>query len=499
MIGIRRPFWSGLGAVILSAALAGCVDQHKEVQTYRDVVDAGLEHPRAYHAGESLSLQRALALANQDNEDIALQGENYLQALIAKNRALANFLPTVSFQPSFQVEEQPVIAESTPGPLSPAQVQASAKNGGWITNGNVWHQVQAPVVGTMSLSPASFPNLKSAEQTIVQQRQLLLDAQATVLLNVAEAYYQVLRSEQQVVVLEDSLKVDEARLNDVQGRFKNHLALALEVSQTQSQLSATRVTLTQAQSDVRNGRRTLAFLVGVGLIDGPLVDEVVIPKDLPSVDEYRSQAAAQRQDLLAAAAAVRAARYNVDAAIAQYYPSVSLNVAGFLYREYFSEASQWNAILAANLPIFSAGVIEADVRNAWSQLRQAALNQEELRRKIDQDVQIAYDNLVTSEKELHDLADEVNAAADARRQAGQLLDNGLAIPLDVLTAQDALLNAELLYTSESFDRTVFYLDLLRTTGQLTVAGSRQWHAVVEPATLPAIPTPSPATMPATMP
>ena len=98
------------------------------------------------------------------------------------------------------------------------------------------------------------------------QRQLLLDAQATVLLDVAQSYYQVLRSEAQVVVLTNSLKVQQARLADSQSRYHNHLALALEVSQTQAQVASTSATLTQAQSDVRNGRHMLAFLIGVSKI-----------------------------------------------------------------------------------------------------------------------------------------------------------------------------------------------------------------------------------------
>ncbi|MGD1276421.1 MAG: TolC family protein [Tepidisphaeraceae bacterium] len=471
-------------AMVALAVLAGCVNQHKEVMTYREVVDAGLPRPRAYQSGQPLSLQRAMALANQDNEQIALGGENYLQALIDKNRAVAAFLPTVSFQPGFTIEQIPPIGSTTPGPITPAQVQSSAKSGGWVVSGNTWHQFNAPVVGAMNLSAASVSNLQTAEQVIVQQRQLLLDAQATVLLNVAEAYYQVLRSEDQVRVLQNSVNVEEARLRDVEGRYANHLALALEVSQTRAQVAGTRAALAQAQSDVRNGRRTLAFLIGVAVVDGPLADDVLVPDRLPAVDAFRASASAGRQDLLAAESAVRAARFAVDSAIAEYYPSVSLNVAGFLYREYFSSASKWDAILMGNLPIFSAGVIEADVRTAWSRLRQAALQQAMLRRQIDQDVQTAYDNLVTADKKLADLALQVQAASDARRQAGQLLNNGLAIPLDVLVAQDTLLNAQLLYTSERFDRTVFYLDLLRITGQLTVHTPEQWPPSTRPATMP---------------
>jgi len=46
----------------------------------------------------------------------------------------------------------------------------------------------------------------------------------------------------------------------------------------------------------------------------------------------------------------------------------------------------------------------------------------------------------------------------------------------VLTAQDRLLNAQLQYTDEAFNRTIFYLDLIRAVGDLnpqTPANIRQ--------------------------
>lgn len=472
------PLW------LLLCLLTACVNQHSEVMTYRKVVDAGLPRPKSYQSGEPLSLARAMALANEDNEEIALQGENYLQALIAKNRAVSNFLPTISFQPDYTIEQAANNGTSTGTADVTPQVAATA--GGFVIDGNTWQRFEAPVVGNMNLSFVSYPNLRSTEQTIVQQRQLLIDAQATILLEVAQTYYQILRSEQQVLVLQNSLKLQQARLADAQSRFENRLALALEVSQTQAQVASTEADLTQAQSDVRNGRHTLAFLINVNEVDGPLVDDLAVPKRVPSVDEFRAWAAANRQDLLAAAAAVRSAKYAVDAAIAEYYPSVSINVAGFLYREYFSQASKWDAILIGNLPIFSAGIIEANVRQAWSQLRQKALYQAELRRQIDRDVQIAYDNLLTSEKLLVSFQAEVKAASDALNQSEQLLRNQLAIPLDVLTAQDTLLTAQLNYASEDFSRTVFYLDLMRITGQLTPASPARWNlSATAPATRPA--------------
>jgi outer membrane protein TolC len=471
----------------LAALLGGCVDQEKEVHTYRQFVDDGLKHPAAYKDGERLSLARAMLLANEDNEQIGLQGENYIQALQAKNRAVGQFLPTVTFAPDFTAEQAPTAGATSAGANVLPQEAATA--GGFVIDGDVWRRFEAPITGAETLSFVNYGNLRSAEETIVQQRQLIIDAQATVLLNVAQTYYQVLLSERQVDVLRTSLKVQQARLDDAENRYKNHLALALEVSQTKAEVAATQAQLTQSLTDVQNGRHTLAFLIGVAEVDGPLTDEVGVPDELKSADWYRNLAASTRPDLLAADAAIRAAKHAVDAAIDEYYPSVSINVAGFLYREYFSDASKWDAILVGNLPIFSGGIIEANVRTAWSRLRQEALYQSELKRQIDRDVQIARDNIISAERQLTSLGEEVQAAADSLDQSKQLLQNGLAIPLDVLTAQQTLLNAQLSYATEAFNITVFYLDLLRITGQLTPRSPEGWTAAGNLA------TDQPATMP----
>jgi outer membrane protein TolC len=243
----------------------------------------------------------------------------------------------------------------------------------------------------------------------------------------------------------------------------------------------------QAESDVRNGRSTLALVIGVPHVNGPLIDGFAAPAQTGPEGDFEAHALATRQDLIAARHAITAARAAVDVAFAQYYPSVSLNVSGFLYREFFSDASKWNAILAANLPIFSAGIIQADVRAAWSRLRQAALSESLTRRTVLNDVQTAYENLATADRRVHELEDQVRASEEALVQSQNAYANSLAINLDVLLAQNDLLNSQLQLTSARFDRTIFYLDLVRATGRLD-----------EIATSPMVPTTQPASQPTTM-
>ena len=203
----------------------------------------------------------------------------------------------------------------------------------------------------------------------------------------------------------------------------------------------------------------------------------------------QATATESRRDLLAARQATRAARQQVEVAVGQYYPSVSLSADLFLYRESFPDERKWQGLLAANLPIFSAGLIEADVRTAWSQFRQAALTEQALRRQVEQDVRIAVQNLNSTERRIAELGTQLQAAQQAFSQADQSYNVGLATNLERVTAQDQLLSAQLQLTSAHFDRTLAYLELARSTGRL------RWRLENTPSTAATTMTTAPTTSP----
>jgi outer membrane protein TolC len=246
------------------------------------------------------------------------------------------------------------------------------------------------------------------------------------------------------------------------------------------------VQVVQARGDAANARTLLAFLIGAKEVSGPLRDNFPVPPTPVPVDELLAQAWNSREDYKAAQAVVEAAKYNVEAAIGEYYPSVSLNITGYLFRENFADASKWNTLLQVNIPIFSAGVIEADVRTAWSKLRQAALNESLIRRQIEQEVHQRYQNYLTSTDKLRELDAQIRAASEAYRQARAGFEAGTAIYLEVLTAQNVLLDSELQVATEAFNQKVIFLDLLRSTGRI------KYETVQRPTT-------GPATVSATMP
>ena len=438
--------------ILLSFAASCAVDQKKEIERYRAVLNASLlGGEKEFVAGGPLSVRQALTLANQQNERLGIEGENYLQAMIDRRRATAAFLPTINLAPSFVVREK-IDGGDNDSSTSSRQDQF----------------LDVPVRGAANVFSgfSDLARVRRAARTIEERRNLLLDLQEALLLDTATVYYNVLRAERSAEVLTGSLALQETRVRGMTGRQKIGTARPLDVAQTQAQASATRVLLINAQNDMRNGRAALVFVTAADAVrDAQLIERFDAPP-LPALDDLKTTASAHRRDLLAASAAVLAARQNVEVAFGQYYPSVTLDVNVFLHRESVPDQRTWDALLRANLPIFSAGLIAADVRTAWSMYRQAALNESLLRRQAMQDVEIAYQNLAATEQRIAELNVQLSAAQLAFTQADQSYNVGLATNLERVTAQDQLLSAQLQLTSARFDRTLAYLSLARSAGIL---------------------------------
>jgi outer membrane protein len=437
----------GIFALVFLLA-SGCVDQKKDVATYRQVIDGNKPAPVRIAPEKVLTLTDALMLAVQNEEQLSLLGENYLQALIDKDKAFANFLPSVSLSAGWSYQSQ--------GAVLPRHSQDLAANvpGQW----NLFNGFR------------DYYNLKSADQTIEQQKQLILDGEQTVLLDVAQTYYSVLTNEQSVDVLANSLTAQEENVRTLEQQFAVGAARRLDVAQAESQASQTRVSLLESQASVKTSRAMLAFLVDAPIRDNPLRDDFQAPESVPAVDKWIADAEAGRQDLIAANAAVRAARYNVEVAFGQYYPTFGLSTGYDIYTRPFQPGTFWSTLLNFNVPIYTGGLINAEVRQAWSEYRSAALTQSQLQREIDQNVRIAYVDLDLAHRELTELEIQVVAARDEYFLSEMLYKNGGGTYLNVLQAQATLLSTQLQLTTAQFAQKTAYFNLLRTAGNLTYAG-----------------------------
>ena len=448
---LKRWSWAGVAALIFF--ISGCaVDQARDVRIYRDVLDADRSSPLVqFHPEGPLTLMDAMGLANAQNEQLSMAGENYLQTLIDKDRAFAAFLPKIGFAPAFMFQGKTALAPGNPLIAEFVPEQAT----------------DMPVAGNMDLHPfRDVPALQAAGSATQMQQALLLDRRAILMLDVARAYFQVMNSEKQVEVLRHSIQVARQRFEDIQMKQKAGVARPVDVALTEAQLAKTRNMLIQAEDDVKNGRAMLALLIGVPEVKGPLTDGLTVPSTGWRLEPLLKLADDNRQDLIAEHERVKVATAALEAAWGEYFPTVSLNLTRYLSRQSFPSDVDWSSLIQVNVPIFSAGLIHADVRTAYSRLRQARLAEMYVERQMLKDLRTAVENLRGEDQQIDQLGIQVKAAQEGMRQADAAFDAGLGTNLERLIAQDALLSAELTLSTARFNRNIDYLRLLRVAGVL---------------------------------
>ena len=454
----REPRWHGrsrpgriglLGVAALACfLLPACTQFPRDPGLYRKILDEGVPASQpAFDSAEPMPLGRALLIANADNESIASRGEDYVQALAQKMRDAGTFLPTLSLVPAYSLTHQ---------------------------TGQTDHSFTVPLNASATGSLANVSNYQAAGKTIDQRSLLLLDERETILLQVVQSYYSTLIYEHQSQVYESSVKVKSERARDQEARLKLGAVRPLDLAQSQSDLAATRVSLIQARTNASNARSALARLMGVSGVNGPLTDSFVPPDPIPAMEEWQTRANKERQDLLASAQALEAARIRIDGAIHEYYPTVSINFQYFLYNDP-SNPIKWTNGISANIPIFSALSIEADIRAAWSQYRQAGLSQGQTMHQVEDDVNQGYRNYINSRDKIAELKVQVAAAQKAFELSERAYQLGASSNLDRLTQQDNLLTAQLELVSEQYNQKSNYLGLLRASGGLSSVLKAERH------------------------
>ncbi len=432
--------------LLLAGITIGCeVDQKKEVAYYRNVIEL-TSSPVEYQAGEPLTLTKAVLLTNQIDESLSSKGEEYLQAEIIRRRDTANFLPKVDLVPVYSRRD---------------------KVYGQTGTTSQYHTFDMPLSASMNL----FNGLQDVNRAwrddfiIEQKRYELLSSQEQLLLDAVTIFYQVLRSEASVGVLESSLVLQNERLRDAKGRLEAGVASSLAASQTEAQIAGTMTTLISAKSDVVQARSRLALLSGADIGNSRLVEDWT-PLAIAPLEQLIQVAQLNRDDLKAADYAVQAARKDVDAAIGQYYPSVTIDLNQYLARESLPAARSWDALLTVNIPIFTGGAIHQEVRFAWSNFRQALLARSAITRRIRSEIETSYADVMSSRDRINQLKVQADAAQDVLNQAEQSYRAGRATNLDRIQAQDALLQAQLQQASEMYDQKLFHLILIQRTGRL---------------------------------
>lgn len=267
-----------------------------------------------------------------------------------------------------------------------------------------------------------------------------------VILQVEQAYYQVLGLQAVVAADKLSLRDAETNLAATQDRKKSGLATLGDVYKADAALAGIKLALQQAEGQLAIRRGELAAALGASpdtvlrLVDW---DEDAAPALPPqSVAGLLAAARTARPELLAAKSREQAAAAGLTAARGRGLPSLDFNAgAGRTQVVDVTGSSQFSALVTLNVPLFTGFADRAAVHQAQAQLDTARADSDDLRSQVELEVWQAYQNLRTSIVTLDTSAAQLKSAQLAEEVAAARYKNGLDSILDVLTAQTTLANA----------------------------------------------------------
>ena len=413
--------------------------------------------------GEVMTLNDALSTAYEGNPQLEAERANLRATDEDVAEANAGWRPTINAQGQYGVEHEQYGSTTIPGE-GPVQ-------GGDINERPL--QGQLTVTQPLFRGGKTYAEIGRAKALVRQGRAQLLDTEQQVLLATVTAYMNVARDQATVSLEENNVSVLKKQLDATQEQFKVGELTKTDVAQSQARLAGAQAQLTIGRGQLATSRA--GFEQVVGRAAEALETDPPLPK-LPKTEEEAVEIATKSSPaVLSAREAERAADYAVDDAVGSLAPQLSVQ-GQYQYQQLGAGAAAFGEPGTAHVatvfglvtvPIYQGGAEEASVRQAKELHSQTQLLIANADRQVRDDAQTAWDAFEATQASIE--SDKVQVTADETALEGVRKEQevGARTILDVLNAQQELLNAQVAVVSAQRDAYVAAYQLLQAEGDLT--------------------------------
>ncbi|WP_341633403.1 TolC family outer membrane protein [Sphingomonas agri] len=342
---------------------------------------------------------------------------------------------------------------------------------GLLINGGKGPTVSAGVDLSVPLfTGGSVKNSVRAAETRVQAGRATLQAvEGDVFTQAVTAYMDVIRDRAIVELNQNNVRVLETNLQATQDRFQIGDLTRTDVAQSEARLQLGRSQLATAQGQLTGSEATYRQIVGHA--PGVLAPPPPLPPLPATADEAVRIALTDNPDLVSVSRQAIAAGYDVNVARASRLPTLSAvgsetyvnNLAG---NNAFGNRGNATAVgLSARVPIFQGGLPAARIRQAQAQQGQVLEQVVGTERAVIQATRAAFASYTAAQRAIQ--AETVAVQADELALEGNRAEQsvGTRTIIEVLNAEQELLNAQVALVSAKRDAYVAGFQLLNAMGQ----------------------------------
>ena len=429
---------TGAAAAVLLMAYMG------PLPALADTIEAALV--RAYQNNPQLNAQRAQVRSTDENVPQALSGYRPKVALTASA--------------GYQYTD----AQSTAGGDANTLVRTPPINGA-----NAPRSAGLTVTQTLFNGQQTANKTRAAESQVSGAREALRFLEESVLLSAATIYMDYLRDSAIVEVQKSNVRVLEQTLKQTRDRFNVGEVTRTDVAQSEAQLAAGNTQLLAAQATLTTTRANFRRIIGnepQALAPGSPVDRF-LPGTLPGAVEL---SLIENPNVTAAMFGIDVNYLQVKVNEGALLPTVSLQAS---VQQSYEQTMQVyrsfgaSAVAQITAPIYQGGAEYSLIRQSKENLAQQRLVLEQTRDQTRANTVTAWGQLVAGKAQVASAQAQVTASEIALNGVREEAKAGQRTTLDVLNAQQALVNARVALVTAQHDRVVASYAVLSAVGRLS--------------------------------
>lgn len=311
-------------------------------------------------------------------------------------------------------------------------------------------------------------SVDQALSRIEASRWSVVSTEQDIILSAISSHLDVLRDTAIVEIRRNNVDVLAEQLRAARDRFEVGEITRTDVAQAEARVSGAQAQLSAAQATLAASRAGYERVTGITPLD---VDQ---PDGLPDVPETLSVAAAAALEnnplLMSALFNEQASQAGIRVARAALRPDVSLSASASEARESdFTGRGRGSVTVGArvSMPIFTGGLNESRVRQAVAVADESRLQVLNVRRAVAEGISNAWNSYLAAQAVILSSREAVRANEIAFEGVRQEAFVGLRTTLDVLNAEQELLNSRLELVRAERDYQVAAYALLQAMGRLT--------------------------------
>ncbi len=292
---------------------------------------------------------------------------------------------------------------------------------------------------------SSIKNLNYTKELLKSRKYYSESTIQNVILSVKLAFYEALKTQQEIKIAEENLNLINKFLNNAKSLYIQNKCSEYDISFARIDSMNAKINLNLLKNDLKQDMSYLIEQIGYSeLIVSSIKEELIFSPYRIDLDSTIKKALTNRPDYKASLSEIASRKADVSANYASLLPTLSMGGGVDFYKrevDYDYLNKGWNIGLNMSFPIFDGFRVKANIDRAKAYLSAYRHNSEKLKQRIIREIKYSYFSLNEIEKNYRVSEQMVNEALKKYQLSITRYQSGKGSPLEVSNSIGSLINA----------------------------------------------------------